>query len=46
MIPAEYLMVLVIRLSTAQLDYRSLNQKESAALRAAMVEAVTRIVRP
>jgi AcrR family transcriptional regulator len=45
-IPAEYLMVLVARLSTAKLDYCNLDKTESAALRAAMVEAVRRLVAP
>lgn len=45
-IPAEHLLVLVIRLSTAQLDHCNLDQKQSKALRAAMIEAVRRIVTP
>lgn len=45
-IPAEHLLVLVIRLSTAELDCSSLNKTQSKALRTALVEAVRRVTAP
>jgi AcrR family transcriptional regulator len=43
---AEHLLALVLRLSTAQIDYCNLTQAQSTELRAAMIEAVRRLVGP
>jgi len=43
-IPAEHLLVLILRMSTAQLDYDRLHTSLRKTLRAAMIEAVRKLV--
>lgn len=45
-IPAEHLLSLVLRLSTVQIDYCNLDKRDSAELRASMMDAVRRVVAP
>jgi AcrR family transcriptional regulator len=45
-IPAEYLLLLVIRLTTTQLDQVQMTKKQGAGLREALVRAVRRVVAP
>ena len=45
-VPAELLLLLIVRLSTAQLDLAGMDPQQGALLRLATVEAVRRLVQP
>jgi len=45
-IPPESLLVLILRLTTSQLDQARLNKKQGELLRLAMIEGVRRLVTP